>query len=60
MKNARRQNRTLIAATLFSDIPPVIDAFDPPSAAKILSDGGGPGGIPSDASALSSKEVEGA
>jgi hypothetical protein len=36
MKNTRRQNRTLIAATLFLDISPVIDTFDPPNAAKIL------------------------
>lgn len=56
MKNARRQNRRLIAATLFS----VIDAFDPSSNAKILSDGGGPGGITSDALAFSTKEVGGA
>jgi hypothetical protein len=59
MKNTRRQSRTLIAATLFSDITPVIDAFDPSSAVKILSDEGGPGGKPSDATALSSKEVGG-
>jgi hypothetical protein len=58
MKNTRRQNRTLIAATLFLDISPVIDTFDPPNAAKILNgDGGGRSGIPSDATAFSSKEA---
>ena len=41
MKNMMRQNKMLIAATLFSDIPPVlVDPLRPPSSAKGLSGGG--------------------
>ena len=41
MKNMTRQNKMLIAATLFSDIPPVlVDPLRPPSSAKGLSGGG--------------------
>ena len=41
MKNMMRQNKMLIAATLFSDIPPIlVDPLRPPSSAKGLSGGG--------------------
>ena len=40
MKNTMRQGRTLIAATLFSNIPPIIDSLRLPSSAMGLSSGG--------------------
>ena len=40
MKNVMRQNKMLIAATLFSDIPPVVDPLRRPNSAKALSGGG--------------------
>ena len=38
--NVMRQNKMLIAATLFSDIPPVVDPLRRPNSAKVLSGGG--------------------
>jgi len=37
MKNMMRQKNMLIAAALFSDIPPVVDSLSPPSSTKWLS-----------------------
>jgi hypothetical protein len=62
MKNMRMQNRMLIAMTLFSGIPPVSDAFEPPNVAKRLSgDGGELRGTPSPVSgaALPLKDITG-
>jgi len=40
MKNMMRQNRMLVAATLFSNIPPAVDTLRLPNSAKGLSGGG--------------------
>ena len=39
MKNMMRQNKMLVATTLFSNIPPVVDSLRPPGSAKELSSG---------------------
>jgi hypothetical protein len=58
--NMRRQRKALIATTLPSDIPPVIDAFGLPIAAKRWgSDEGELRGTLSNGSALSPKDLVG-
>jgi len=48
IKNMRRQNKALIATSPLSEIPPLIEAFEPLSAAKKLSgEGWDPRGNPS-------------
>ena len=64
MTNTKRQNKTLITATLFSDIPLVIDDPGPPRAAKRLDgDGEAKRGVPKagpSGAALPSKGLAGA
>ncbi len=46
MTNTKRQNKTLITATLFSDIPLVIDPGAPRTAKRLNGDGEAKRGVP--------------
>jgi hypothetical protein len=60
VKNMRRKNKALVATSPLSEIPLVIEAFEPVSAAKKLSgEGWGPRSNPSDGAAFPPKWITG-